>query len=50
MAKRRLGIFKLLGIIVVAVIAIFFVFKAAITGSIVWVRTKKVPIFLVRYF
>lgn len=35
MAKRRLGIFKIIGIVVVAVIAIFFVFKAAITGSIV---------------
>ena len=32
---RRFSIFKLLGIAIVAVIALFFIFKASITGSIV---------------
>ena len=32
---RRFGIFKIIGIVLVAVVALFFVFKASITGSIV---------------
>ena len=31
----RISLFKIIGIAVVAVIALFFVFKASITGSIV---------------
>lgn len=32
---KRFSIFKLLGIAIVTVIALFFVFKASITGSII---------------
>jgi hypothetical protein len=32
---KRMGIFKIIGIVLVAVVALFFVFKASITGSIV---------------
>lgn len=32
---RRLGIFKIIGIVLVTIVALFFVFKASITGSIV---------------
>ena len=35
MAKGRFSIFKLIGIIVAAAVVLFFVFKAAISGSIV---------------
>lgn len=35
MFKRRFSIFKLIGFIVLAVVVLFFVFKASITGSIV---------------
>lgn len=34
MFKRRFSIFKLVGFILLAVIVLFFVFKASITGSI----------------
>lgn len=32
---KRFGIFKLLGILIVAAVVVFFVFKASISGSIV---------------
>lgn len=35
MFKGRIGIFKIIGFILVAVVAIFLVFKASITGNIV---------------
>lgn len=35
MFKGRVGIFKIIGIVLVGVIALFFLFKASITGSIV---------------
>ena len=35
MFKRRFSIFRLIGLIVLAVVVLFFVFKASITGSIV---------------
>jgi len=34
MAERKFSIFKLIGIVIVSVIVLFFVFKASITGSI----------------
>lgn len=33
--KRRFSIFKFLGFVLLGVVALFFVFKASITGSIV---------------
>ena len=33
--KRRFSIFRILGLIALGVVALFFVFKASITGSIV---------------
>lgn len=35
MFKRRFSIFRLIGLIVLAVVVLFFVFKASITGNIV---------------
>ncbi len=35
MFGKRFGIFRIIGIVLVAVVALFFVFKASITGSIV---------------
>jgi hypothetical protein len=35
MFKKKFSIFKLIGIILVSAIVLFFVFKASITGSIV---------------
>lgn len=32
---KKLGVFKIVGIIVLVAVALFFVFKASITGSIV---------------
>ena len=32
---KKLSIFKLIGIVLVTIVALFFVFKASITGSIV---------------
>lgn len=32
---KRFSIFKLIGIAIITIIALFFVFKASITGSIV---------------
>lgn len=34
MAERRFSIFKIIGIVLVSIIVLFFVFKASITGSI----------------
>ncbi len=33
--KKGFSIFRLVGFVLIAVVAVFFVFKAAITGSIV---------------
>jgi hypothetical protein len=35
MFKKRFGIFKILGLVLVGIVVLFFVFKASITGSIV---------------
>lgn len=35
MFKGKVGIFKIIGIVLVGAIALFFLFKASITGSIV---------------
>ena len=35
MFRKGFSIFKLLGFVVIAAVAVFFVFKASITGSIV---------------
>lgn len=35
MFKRRLGILKIVGLIIATAILLFFVFKASISGSIV---------------
>lgn len=35
MFGRRFSIFKLLGLVLVGVVVLFFVFKASITGSII---------------
>ena len=35
MFKRGLSIFKLIGLVLVGAIALFFVFKASVAGSIV---------------
>ena len=35
MFKRRFSIFRLIGLVVLAVVVLFFVFKASITGNIV---------------
>ena len=34
MLGRRVGIFKLIGIVLVAAVALFFLFKASIAGSV----------------
>lgn len=34
MLGRKVGIFKLIGIVIVAAVALFFLFKASISGSI----------------
>ena len=35
MVKKKLGILRILGIILISAIALFFVLKASITGSII---------------
>lgn len=35
MFGRRIGIFKIIGIVIVSAVALFLLFKASITGSIV---------------
>lgn len=35
MFGRRFSIFKILGLVLVGIVVLFFVFKASITGSIV---------------
>lgn len=35
MFGRRFSIFKIIGLVVLAVVVLFFVFKASITGNIV---------------
>ena len=32
---KKIGIFKIIGIVIVAAVAVFLLFKASITGSIV---------------
>ncbi len=35
MIKKKFGILRIIGIILISAIALFFVFKASITGSII---------------